>query len=85
MWRTLWQSYSSNTGRRTSNWVVVAVALFFPCLPFVTRLAARINSQAGRHTAANWIAALPMTLVAGLFGLVLVWAVAMDVLMKLHI
>ena len=76
---------SPNAARRTSPLIILLCALCFGGLPFVTHIVARLNSEAGRYKAANWIAALPMTLVAALFGLVVLWAIVMDMLIKLHI
>jgi hypothetical protein len=76
---------SPHGASRASASIILPCALCFGGLPFVTHIVARLNSEAGRYKAANWIAALPMTLVAALFGLVVLWAIVMDMLIKLHI
>jgi len=64
--------------------IILWCSLCFGGLPFVTHAVAGLLADAGRYKAANWVAALPMALVAALFGLVLVWAVVVDILLKLH-
>jgi hypothetical protein len=77
-------SDSPNGKSHASASIILWCSLCFVGLPFVTHAVAGLMADAGRYKAANWIAALPMTLIAGLFGLVIVWVIVMDILIKLH-
>jgi hypothetical protein len=74
----------TGTSHATAS-IILRCSLGFGGLPFVTHAVAGLLADAGRYKAANWVAALPMTLIAALFGLVLLWMIVMDVLIKLHI
>jgi hypothetical protein len=64
--------------------IILGCSLCFGGLPFVAHLVAGRLADPGQYKAANWVAALPMTLIAALFGLVLVRAIVMDVFLKVH-
>jgi hypothetical protein len=60
-------------------WVFCAGAV-----PFVTHVVARIAFASGQYKAANYIALLPTAVIGVFFAGVIVWAITMDLLIKLH-